>query len=476
MFNLAAQVIHAAPGNKVKSLLLDCLADPYLNSSVILINYHKSFEQETFYSPDEYLLLNQVAEALGDSIDGFYFQYFFCNLGLEEKQAAFAEVKRIAEKGESKWAQYVLAFFYANGYGVEPNLKKRSQLLEKLVDQDYPMAQFELGLEYYQNNNLEAAQPLFKQAAAAGVKPAHPAWCETSYKLALQKQETDLQAAVLLAQEAAHGGFPPAQFLLGAYYEISLKEKKLEEAFSWYQKAATRGHAEALNALGSFYSNGKGNVKQSYKKALICFEKAAAQKCASALYNLGNLYKAGLGVEKNLGKSFTLFEESAQQGFRLAYIEMGLFYLIPLGHFEKDGKKAFEWFKKAHEAGLERGTYYLAGCYYDGLGVKQDLQQAQTYFEESASKGDAQAQTMLGRIYQTKGNDALAISWFKKAAAQDCVEALQHLMEYMPTGTGQETRRSYTNVRNNQAGTPSTVVEAQDPQVEFASSRRAGHP
>ena len=59
---------------------------------------------------------------------------------------------------------------------------------------------------------------------------------------------------------------------------------------------AKSGEAEAQNALGEAYYDGKG-VTENLTEAVKWFTKAAEQENAKAEYNLGNCYYYGNGVQ-----------------------------------------------------------------------------------------------------------------------------------------------------------------------------------
>ena len=73
---------------------------------------------------------------------------------------------------------------------------------------------------------------------------------------------------------------------------------------------AKSGEAEAQNALGEAYYDGKG-VTENLTEAVKWFTKAAEQENAKAEYNLGNCYYYGNGVPKDHKKAIYYFEQAA---------------------------------------------------------------------------------------------------------------------------------------------------------------------
>lgn len=78
--------------------------------------------------------------------------------------------------------------------------------------------------------------------------------------------------------------------------EDKAKEKKTVSLEEMKQKAAA-GDIEAQLDLGYMYLYGVNGVKADYKQALSYYERAAEKKNAVALNNLGSLYFNGLGTK-----------------------------------------------------------------------------------------------------------------------------------------------------------------------------------
>ena len=74
------------------------------------------------------------------------------------------------------------------------------------------------------------------------------------------------------------------------------KEKKYEEAFSYFSQAAQSGCAAAQNGLGLYYQQGYGISKDS-QQAFEWFYKAAKQNNKEGKYNLALIYLSGIKGE-----------------------------------------------------------------------------------------------------------------------------------------------------------------------------------
>ena len=63
-------------------------------------------------------------------------------------------------------------------------------------------------------------------------------------------------------------------------------------------------------------------------------------------------------------------------------------------------EKGFNYFKKSHEYGDLSGTFLMAGCYYDGTGVKRDKILGKKWFEVASEAGFEDATTIISELDQ----------------------------------------------------------------------------
>jgi len=76
---------------------------------------------------------------------------------------------------------------------------------------------------------------------------------------------------------------------------------------------AEQGDAQAQNALGAMYYNGKG-VTEDFKEAVRWYRLAAAQGYASAQLNLGAMYYEGKGVAEDFIRAYMWLSIAAAKG------------------------------------------------------------------------------------------------------------------------------------------------------------------
>ena len=199
---------------------------------------------------------------------------------------------------------------------------------------------------------------------------------------------------------------------------------------------AKSGEAEAQNALGEAYYDGKG-VTENLTEAVKWFTKAAEQENAKAQYNLGNCYYYGYGVYKDYGEAEKWYTKAAEQGYAEAQNSLGYYYGENYNH-----KKAVEWYTKAAEQGLPIAQCNLGICYENGDGVEKNLEEAVKWYTKAANQEYAQAQYLLGKAYD-KGegvakNDSEAMKWYLKAVKNNYPQAAYYYGEMLLAGDKQK--------------------------------------
>lgn len=200
---------------------------------------------------------------------------------------------------------------------------------------------------------------------------------------------------------------------------------------------AKSGEAEAQNALGEAYYDGKG-VTENLPEAVKWFTKAAEQENAKAENNLGNCYYYGYGVYKDYGEAVKWYTKAAEQGNAEAQNSLGYYYEID----ELSPKKAVEWYTKAAEQGLPMAQCNLGICYENGDGVEKNLEEAVKWYTKAANQEYAKAQYLLGKAYD-KGegvakNDSEAMKWYLKAVKNNYPQAAYYYGEMLLAGDKQK--------------------------------------
>lgn len=204
---------------------------------------------------------------------------------------------------------------------------------------------------------------------------------------------------------------------------------------------AKSGEAEAQNALGEAYYDGKG-VTENLTEAVKWFTKAAEQENAKAEYNLGDCYYYGNGVQyRDRREAVKWYTKAAEQGNADAQNDLGYCYKFGEG-VDRNLKKAVEWYTKAAEQGLPLAQCNLGICYENGDGVEKNLEEAVKWYTKAANQEYARAQYNLALSYD-KGegvakNDSEAMKWYLKAVKNNYPQAAYYYGAMLLAGDKQK--------------------------------------
>jgi uncharacterized protein len=250
-------------------------------------------------------------------------------------------------------------------------------------------------------------------------------------------------------------------------------------AAAWYQEAAEKGYAKAMNNLAYLYFTGEISATQQsesekqsnaappqrkpdYALALQWFNAAAALGNAGALNNLGICSESGCGVPRSDEQAMHFYLQAAQCGHPSAQASLGYLYL-KLRHFgpakewlqiaaetghgeaeyhlaqmyhhglacDKSDVKAFDLYKRAADRQHHYAQLETAHSYFSGRGCAKDIYKAYDYYSRAAAAGVAEAENSCG-IMREEGVGCsvdlqAARQWYEKAAAKGCNDALFNL-------------------------------------------------
>lgn len=170
--------------------------------------------------------------------------------------------------------------------------------------------------------------------------------------------------------------------------------------------------------------------KGDYEKAFTIWEDLAKKGNKVAQYNLGYIYSKGLGVKINFKQSFEWYEKAflqyedlAKKGDAEAQNKIGDMYFYEQG-VGQDYKKAALWYEKAANQGHKIAQYNTAYLYKKSYKSEKAIK----WYEKSANQGYRDAQYEMGKIYAyglnpIKSDLNKAINWFEKAANLGHIES-----------------------------------------------------
>lgn len=128
-----------------------------------------------------------------------------------------------------------------------------------------------------------------------------------------------------------------------------------------------------------------------------------------------------------------------EEGSPAAATALGVCYFEGLG-VEVDYEQALKLLAPAAQRGLPRACYYLGRIYAGGLGVPANMGDAVTLFERAAAGGEFFAMIELARAYASgRGvarDEEMARKWYAAAVAEEsdlegCEEELREAREYL---------------------------------------------
>jgi TPR repeat protein len=239
-----------------------------------------------------------------EKTDNEYYKLFYCfyydyaDKTKKDSKKVAGIYRALAEK-QNAFGQYRLGICYQNGDGVEKNDAEKLRLVTLAAYKNLPLAQYNAGI-FFRPKNPQESFNWFITAARQGHALAQ-------YEVALNYQASKNKECVRWFQAAAEQGVAEAQAMLGWFYSNGEFVTKDEgRAFAWYLAAAEQGNVVAQNNIGLYFRK-----NDQHRTAFNWFSQAAEQGDATALYNLAECYEKGWGVDPDLPRALSLYQQSA---------------------------------------------------------------------------------------------------------------------------------------------------------------------
>lgn len=129
--------------------------------------------------------------------------------------------------------------------------------------------------------------------------------------LDLNLPEQIKERAFLCLKENADAGNAKAQYLVSQFYHYGIGTAELPEKHIYYLKlAADQGYEEAAYLLACGYDQGFYKLNQSYEDAFHYYQIAASQGDCYSNYILGYFSEKGLGTEQSYEKAFEFYKKA----------------------------------------------------------------------------------------------------------------------------------------------------------------------
>ncbi len=216
--------------------------------------------------------------------------------------------------------------------------------------------------------------------------------------------------------------------------------KDEKKAFDLMKAAADQGHADAIGGVGYFYSIGLV-VPKDDMLAIEWFRKGAEKGSAKSQLNLGKMLlegKAGAAVdaESSRVQGLQWIAKSADQGLSEAQLSYGkVLYFGDHGQ-PQDYKKAMIYLKPAAESGMAEAQNMLGSMYECGSGIPIDETSALKWYRKAALQGHSRAQAnlgmLMGPLVENRETRIEALAWLLMASQQQQVTAIKALADATP--------------------------------------------
>ncbi len=361
---------------------------------------------------------------------------------------AFRWFREAAEQNDPEGHCY-LGLMYAYGQGVPQDWPSAEQHWVRAALGGNPEAMYFLGLLHYAGidrpvSNSEAAA-WFEKSGVEGYAPA--AHALGAMHRSGEHPASSPERALHWFQIGAEKDYGPSLYALGSIYEETGEHHNADLAGNYYKKAALSGETDAMFRIGMMYLDQQGTSDAgpfSEFLALGWLKKAVDENHPGAAYVLGCLYQGGEGVffePDGRRLAITCFRKAAMLGDSRAETKLKW-----VDHAETDSKDHKElaslaphtvrppilkWMQRTREKRELEQLYESARRFYQSEQGQKDPARAAEYFRLCSAAGSADAEYMLGQMYEHGEGVALDIEqarkWYEAAANRGNEQAIGRL-------------------------------------------------
>lgn len=334
-------------------------------------------------------------------------EYSLAILYLKEAdyQQAFVWLNDAAFKGNS-YAQFALAKINETGFNddsgnpvVKPNKEQSLAMYTLAASSNFGPAQYNLAeilvrskpenlSESAKRERTELIKNLYNGALTSGIKEAS---LPLAFFKAADKDSQKHLEAFKFANDEAQNGNKNAALLLGLLYDRGVGvQQNRSQAISWYQKAPVNPISSFI--LGTYYYSGQ-NITQDKEKGLELLKQSQNGDFSYASLNLA------IAKHENHEEFISDLENALENGNPKAGILMAD-YFVSLNNDEDKLNQAVDIYRKFAQVGDRDAQTKLGFMYEFGLGVSENLGNAQTWYSLASNQNQNVAQFLLGRLHQ----------------------------------------------------------------------------
>jgi len=291
---------------------------------------------------------------------------------------------------EDMYALGLLGFMHTHGLFVEKNIQTAMRYLHKAITLDFVDAFHQLGYLYqlaspYQD--IHKGQSYLKRALDANYAP-------TWFAKGLQAlKEKHMDEAIHYLEKASLLGNIHAMFTLGTLFE---SQKQHQKGFEYFLKASNHNHVKGMYMTGLAYQSGKGVIKDE-NKAVNYMIQAAEHDDTLALFTVANIELKK--PNPNIEFVYDYLHKAALKQHPLANHQLASMYEEGK-YMLKDVKTALSFYERAVSMQFPPSLYQAAKILVDGVYVTKNLPKAIQYLEIAAEKKYKPAMLMLETLKQ----------------------------------------------------------------------------
>lgn len=167
------------------------------------------------------------------------------------------------------------------------------------------------------------------------------------------------------------------------------------------------------------------NECMTEEQSFVLYLKTAMRGNSEGQYKTGICYECGIGISRNIDKAIFWYKKAFAQGSVDAALSLAMIFIDNEKMDFPMGIKLLEYCaeKGNHDAEVILGEFYLLG-----IGVNAESKKACKLYENAAKGGSVEGAVSLGEYLEFERQDVkTAISWYKKAAAANNEDAIEHL-------------------------------------------------